>query len=171
MTSDNEPLQIYVRHRAALVDYATPITGCRARAEDVVQDAFLRFMPAPGAATPRRQPVAYLYRIVRNLALDGARRSAMEKRHQTADQAPWLIPAAEPDPAQTASARDELSQVAETLRRLPDAARTALTLYRLHGLTQEAVAARLGVSVPTANRLIRSALLQVAQCVTPDDGA
>ena len=34
---------VYLRHRAELIDYATPIVGDRALAEDVVQDAWLRF--------------------------------------------------------------------------------------------------------------------------------
>ncbi|MBO6753108.1 MAG: hypothetical protein JJ903_08525, partial [Spongiibacter sp.] len=41
----DQKLKTYMTHRAALVDYATPIIGCRARAEDIVQDAFLRYLP------------------------------------------------------------------------------------------------------------------------------
>src|SRR3546814_1293981 len=66
-------LNLYLRHRAELIDYATPIVGDRALAEDVVQDAWLRFSEAGSHDAKTRlirQPVGYLYRIVRNLALD-----------------------------------------------------------------------------------------------------
>jgi RNA polymerase sigma-70 factor (ECF subfamily) len=73
---DDARLKLYLTHRAALIDYATPIVGCRARAEDVVQEAYIRFVPARVADARIEQPVAYLYRIVRNVALDWTRRFA-----------------------------------------------------------------------------------------------
>jgi len=74
----DEKLQLYLAHRAALLDYAAPIVGCRARAEDVVQEAWLRFSRQQDDADIRH-PASYLYRIVRNLALDQTRRTATEK--------------------------------------------------------------------------------------------
>ncbi|MCS4064264.1 MULTISPECIES: sigma factor [Pseudomonas] len=74
----DEKLQFYLAHRAALLDYAAPIVGCRARAEDVVQEAWLRFSRQQDDADIRH-PASYLYRIVRNLALDQTRRTATEK--------------------------------------------------------------------------------------------
>src|SRR3546814_20421537 len=74
-------LNLYLRHRAELIDYATPIVGDRALAEDVVQDAWLRFSEAGSHDAKTRlirQPVGYLYRIVRNLALDISRRQTAE---------------------------------------------------------------------------------------------
>src|SRR3546814_2152792 len=74
-------LNLYLRHRAELIDYATPIVGDRALAEDVVQDAWLRFSEAGSHDAKTRlirPPVGYLYRIVRNLALATPRRQAAE---------------------------------------------------------------------------------------------
>ena len=59
-----------MEHRRALVEYAARIVGSRAQAEDLVQEAWFRL----DAAVRKRaihEPLAYLYRIVRNLALDG----------------------------------------------------------------------------------------------------
>ena len=36
---------LYVAHRSALIDYAARILGSREAAEDIVQDAYLRFAP------------------------------------------------------------------------------------------------------------------------------
>ncbi|HCE39247.1 MAG TPA: hypothetical protein DEV80_04250, partial [Alcanivorax sp.] len=109
-------LNAYLDHRAALVDYVTSITGCRARAEDVVQDAFLRFVPeGGGASTPSTSGIAYLYRIVRNLAIDLARRSAMESRHQNEETVEWLKPREESSPEQTLLQHDRLERLAAVL--------------------------------------------------------
>jgi len=39
-------LTLYMEHRAELLNYASGIIGDRARAEDVVQEAYLRFADA-----------------------------------------------------------------------------------------------------------------------------
>lgn len=81
----DDKLQLYLSHRAALLDYAAPIVGCRARAEDVVQEAWLRFSRQDDSADIRH-PASYLYRIVRNLALDQTRRNATEKAQPGGDE-------------------------------------------------------------------------------------
>lgn len=78
----DQRLQLYLAHRVALVDYAVSLVGCRARAEDVVQEAWLRFS-RQGDNAAIHSPASYLYRIVRNLALDQLRRSATEKAQPT----------------------------------------------------------------------------------------
>ena len=67
MRHDSDILALYLAHRRELVNYANGIVGDRAQAEDLVQEAWLRF----GAVAERRlleEPIGYLYRIVRNLA-------------------------------------------------------------------------------------------------------
>lgn len=66
MAEPDSKLDIYLANRQALVDYVAPIVGGQAQAEDVVQDAWLRFDARD--TRPVQRPVAYLYRIVRNLA-------------------------------------------------------------------------------------------------------
>ncbi|MES1944052.1 RNA polymerase sigma factor [Salinisphaera sp. PC39] len=152
-----------------MIDYVTPITGCRSRAEDVVQDAYFRFVPDE-TERPPAESAAYLYRIVRNLALDLVRRLSMEKRHREANSATWLIPAETPDPAQLTLQRSQLRQVAGILRDLPERNRVALEMHRFGGFTLEGIAAHLDVSVPTAHRLIRQALLRIAEDLDADPG-
>ncbi len=66
-------LTLFVTHRRALVNYASSIVGTRAQAEDVVQEAWLRFDDASKGRL-LEDATGYLYRLVRNLALDGRRR-------------------------------------------------------------------------------------------------
>ncbi|GLT01010.1 hypothetical protein GCM10007897_24010 [Sphingobium jiangsuense] len=47
-------LHLYLKHREALIDQATKIVGDQARAEDVVQDAWLRFSASAGRCGARR---------------------------------------------------------------------------------------------------------------------
>lgn len=59
---------LYLAHRGELLDYASKIVGDRSQAEDVVQEAYLRFDPA-AAERSLSAPLSYLFRIVRNLSL------------------------------------------------------------------------------------------------------
>ena len=77
----SDKLELYLSHRTALVDYSAPIVGCRAQAEEVVQEAWLRFCGQADSAAQPSNPVGYLYRIVRNLSFDLLRRSTLENRH------------------------------------------------------------------------------------------
>ena len=127
-SSTREPTvdELYARHRRALIDYAAPIVGCRARAEDVVQEAFIRFsgrQATEGATTqapeespqaPITHPLPYLYRIVRNLALDWVRRPGAAVEAGDPD-ALSRLPATTATPEQTVLQRDQLRVLAEPL--------------------------------------------------------
>lgn len=146
-------------HRRELVNYASGIVGDRARAEDVVQEAYLRFADVAG----RRlldEPLGYLYRIVRNLALDGRRRQAHEDRFLSPADSVDLSQAAEarPSPETEAVDRAELQLVMDALAELPERTRRALEMHRFGGLRLREIADRLGISVTLAHALVADAV-------------
>jgi RNA polymerase sigma-70 factor (ECF subfamily) len=160
----DERLQIYLAHRAALVEYALPIVGDRMRAEDVVQEAFIRFAPgndSQGEAAIS-QPLGYLYRIVRNLAYDFTRRRAAEQRHDSEGRAWWSVPQSPRTPEQELSHRQDLEQVEAVLAGLPPRVRRAVEMHRLGGHTLQEIADELGVSLNTAHRWVREAVVALA---------
>lgn len=153
---------LYSTHRPALVRYATRIVGSREAAEDIVQDAFIRFSPANTHGNSASQTLAYLYRIVRNLCLDLIKRQKIEMRER--DTAPpfWSMPRAAGTPEETAMVSDEVRLITEVLDSFPLDVRVAVEMHRFGGYTLEEVAAHLGISVATAHRHVRSALVQIA---------
>lgn len=162
MARDEEKLRLYLAHRAALIEYATPIVGQRDRAEDVVQEAYLRFAPAPDSAVLDRQPVGYLYRIVRNLALDVRRRLSADARRDEAHLVLAGSTATAPSPEEEAEFRDDLRRVEQALAELPDNVRRAFEMHRLGGFTFQQIAEQLGVSLPTAARWTKEAFLHLS---------
>lgn len=154
MSDSHHRLDLYLSHRSGLVDYAAPIVGSRAGAEDVVQEAWLRFVAVQGVIT---QPASYLYRIVRNLALDHVRR---DRGENSGDDASWLDSIADqaPGPEAHAVSRNELQRVSEALERLPERTRRAFELYRLQGCTLQQVADAMDISIGTVHQLVHTAL-------------
>jgi RNA polymerase sigma-70 factor (ECF subfamily) len=165
---DAARLNLFLTHQAALVDYATPIVGDRTRAEDVVQEAFIRFVPLDRKAGQAvDQPVAYLYRIVRNLALDWTRRRAIEQRHGGAEPLWWMLPDTPRTPEQDMLHRRDLARIGAALDELAPEMRLAVEMHRFGGYTLTEIAGRLNVSVPTAHRMIRDALVDIASRLGP----
>lgn len=156
MSQDSTTLDLYVSHRGALVDYASRIVGNRTQAEDVVQEAWLRFETAA-----RREhldhPIGFLFRIVRNLALDGRRRTARES-HVVAgrafDVATQTSADDAPGPETAAHYRQQLETVMAAMDELPERTRIALEMHRLGGCKIREIAAFLNISLPMAHVLV-----------------
>lgn len=164
MAPADDRVQLFLAHRAALVEYALPIVGDRMRAEDVVQEAFLRFAPDHGRPSEGTlsQPLGYLYRVVRNLAYDVMRRRAAEQRHHQEDRSWWLVPATPRTPEQDLAHRQDLELVEAVLAGLRPEVRRAVEMHRIGGHTLQEIAGTLGVSVNTAHRWVREGVVKLA---------
>jgi len=149
-------LRFFVTHRRALLDYASSITGSHAEAEDLVQEAWLRF---DNACRQRflEDPLGYLYRIVRNLAFDGKRRTAREA--QLIGPADYGSVAevsadASPSPEMIALYKQEYRLVMEAMAELPERTRIALEMYRFGGCKLREIADYLDISISLAHALV-----------------
>ena len=156
-----------MRHRVALVDYAAPIIGCRVRAEDVAQEAYLRFAALTHRHQSERseiaQPVGYLYRIVRNLAVDWVRRLSAERSQDQAGGALGCGDAAAPSAEHAALCREQLCLLTQALAELPERVRRAFELHHVSGLTLQEISSELGISITLAHQLIRQAMNHCAR--------
>jgi RNA polymerase sigma-70 factor (ECF subfamily) len=160
---------VYLSHRAALIDYVAPILGSREAAEDIVQDAFLRFVPERIRSVTPEQTLAYLYRIVRNLAFDVLRRRKVETRELAQDVPFWATLRTEATPEENLLLSDNVRSVSRVMADLTPEARIAVEMHRLGGYTLGEVAEHLGISVATAHRHVRGAMMRIAMALdTPD---
>jgi RNA polymerase sigma-70 factor (sigma-E family) len=153
--------ELYVGHALGLVRLAVLLVGDRASAEDVVQDAFLGLYRRWDSLPDTSAPLAYLRVSVLNgcrTALRGRARSRA-RLHATAF--------AEPPPAESAEARALLSEeqraVARALARLPQRQREALLLRYYLGLSEEEIAAAMGISRGTVKSATSRALSAVGR--------
>jgi RNA polymerase sigma-70 factor (ECF subfamily) len=128
--------------RPRLVRVAYRMLGSMADAEDVVQEAFIRWMAADRASVD--QPEAYLRRTVARLSLDVLKSA---RRRREAYVGPWL-----PEPVVEDSgafgAEDEADDVTLplllALERLSPLERAAFLLHDVFGVAFEEVAETLG---------------------------
>jgi len=143
MTTATDPVQPFEAHRPALIGLAYRMLGSRAEAEDVVQDAYLRWHAADRGAIahPRR----YLGTVVTRLCLDRMK-SARAQREVYVGQ--WL-PEPVVDERFDADAAGELAHDISValmllLERLSPLERASFLLHDVFGLDFAEVARALG---------------------------
>jgi RNA polymerase sigma factor (sigma-70 family) len=145
--------EIVRRYRRPLDRFAAAIVG--GRFEDVTQDAFSKALPALRDSRAEIELRPWLYRIVRNTALNDLR-----DRGPIAEELAETLPGGL-SAAAVVEAREELRDLMERLGALPEPQRAALVMRELEGLSHEEIAAALGVSGGAARQAIfraRSAL-------------
>ena len=154
---------LYRATAAPLRRYLARLLGDAGDAEDVAHDAYLRVHPTI-AADKAEKPEALLYTTARRLAFNRLRRrriapfapGALEPE-STASPAPGVV--------QQVMARQELAQLEQAIKQLPEGCRTVLLLRKIELLSHRDIADRLGIAVSTvekqharALRLLRAAL-------------
>jgi RNA polymerase sigma factor (sigma-70 family) len=138
--------EIVHRYRRPLDRFAAAIVG--GRSEDVTQDAFSKALLALRGTEAEVELRPWLYRIVRNTALNDLRDRAPEAAELSEELPGGRSVAAE------AEAREELTELMERLRALPEPQRAALVMRELEGLSHEEIAVALGVSGGAARQAI-----------------
>lgn len=165
----SDATSFFIAHRRSLVEYAAAILGSRTQAEDVVQEAFIRFSAASGATSTEPQvppivnPIAYLHAIVRNLSLTVARRSTFETAVPPDSELLASLASDTPSIEAVLVHRDELRTLAAALVELPERTRAAFNMHRLEGRPLREVADRLGISVTRAQQLVKAAMIHGAK--------
>ena len=137
---------------ASLTRLARFYVDDKTAAEDLVQEAFIRFARHQGRIRDPDRAAAYLRSIVINLARDHNRRGFVSWRHR---------PPAQPDApsaAETAEARAERAAVVAALRALPRRQRDCLTLRYYYDMPVAQIAQTLGLSVNTVKTHLQRGL-------------
>ena len=167
---DSPLLHAFLDNRSVLLKIAARITGCRSRAEDVVQDAFFRLNNAPRITSSFKAQLSYLFQIVRNLAIDHYRKQSLEQKYSGHEEEGLNVVVHNATSEASHIHFATLEHIAAALDDLPQRTRYAFEMYRLHGVPQKDIAKELGVSPTLVNFMIRDALLhcrKTAGCQEP----
>jgi RNA polymerase sigma factor (sigma-70 family) len=163
--SGSEPAfeAIVSRYRGALLRYCSALLG-RERAEDAVQQTFVK---AYDAMNRDQRPLAlkpWLYRIAHNTAHNALRDHALS--HEELDEAG----ATAERPELELERREQLRSVLASVQDLPARQRDALVLRELEGRSYQEIAAALGVGGGAVRQLLnraRTTLRTAATAITP----
>jgi RNA polymerase sigma-70 factor (ECF subfamily) len=155
MTSQDASVAVFDRLRPKLIRVAYRMLGSVADAEDIVQEAFLRWRAVEPSEV--REPEAYLRRVVTRLALD-LLKSARKRREVYVG--PWL-----PEPMMEVEAETDLDDITLplmlALERLSPLERAAFLLHDVFGVSFDEIAGIIDRQPATCRQLASRARIHV----------
>jgi RNA polymerase sigma-70 factor (sigma-E family) len=152
--------ELFDAERTRLFGALCLLTGDRAEAEDLAQDAFVRVWSAWDRVGAMHDPAGYLYRTAMNGARSRYRRSVLALKRQ-------LRPREHRDELSVVEERDALIRI---LGRLTHKQRAAIVLLDLLELSSEEAGAALGMNAGAVRTQASRGRAELRQQAGDDDG-
>jgi RNA polymerase sigma-70 factor, ECF subfamily len=159
--SDDFLSRLFFDSHRALRRYVRGLVGSKEKAEDIVQEAFLRtYEHRSTVATPR----AFLFSAARNLAIDARRHERVAKTDSVGDvDTSGVVSISTPESLALADERSRLLR--EAIEHLPPQCRAVFALKVFHACSYQEIAERLGISVKTVEKHVGRGLKDTHQYV------
>lgn len=157
--------ELFQDHRSGLAGAVRSVLGHSADVTEVLQDAFLKCWRNWQAGTRPNDPVAWIFVVVWNVAVDARRRRQRQPVHETLDEASNVAPRVLTSPSRALEQREDVARAEAAVAEL-SAPEQQVFLLRVSGeLSFEAVADALAIPVGTAKTRMRSALQKLRQAL------
>jgi len=165
----------YAQNRAELVNHANRILKDRARAEEVSQEALIKFMLAAPELSSQEHALSYLHRTIENLCIDlfraeNRRPNLVALDDATAEvEANWQVPG---DHVETIVAAEDAAIVRQALSLLSPAERAALVMWEMEGRSTQEIAKELGIKESAVRHTVsraRASLRRVLSTLIVDE--
>ena len=150
----------YTAHRFELHAHALRILKDSTRAEEVVQDAFIKVMLAAPELTSEEHAVSYLHRTIENLCIDLFRAEGRRPNLVVLDDAQSEIESNWQDAgdhSQAITAAEDAAIIRQALALLSPAERTALVMWEMDGRSTAEIAAELGIKESSVRHTVSRA--------------
>jgi RNA polymerase sigma factor (sigma-70 family) len=138
----------YTEHRSELHAHASRVLKDSVKAEEITQDALIKFMLAAPELESEEHALSYLHRTIENLCIDlfrleGRRPNLVVLDDATAEvEATWQNNG---DHSAAISAAEDAAIIRQALALLSPAERAALVMWEMEGRSTEEIAAELGI--------------------------
>ena len=154
---------LYAEQRSSLTAQARRILRNQADGDEIVQEAFLKFILAAPELDSRERALAYLRTTVNNLCLNqiratGSRPNLVAIDSETSQEKINEISATNHISFDTTiAAAEDASIIREALARLSDDQRTALVMWEMEGRSTEEIAAAIGTTPANVRHVVQRA--------------
>ena len=165
----------YAQNRAELVNHANRILKDRARAEEVSQEALIKFMLAAPELSSQEHALSYLHRTIENLCIDLFRAENRRPNLVALDDASAEVEASwqvNGDHSEAISAAEDAAIVRQALSLLSPAERAALVMWEMEGRSTQEIAKELGIKESAVRHTVsraRASLRKVLSTLVIDE--
>ena len=138
----------YTEHRSELLAHANRVLKDSAKAEEITQDALIKFMLAAPELESTDHALLYLHRTIENLCIDLFRLEGRRPNLVVLDDATAEVEAAwqsDGDHSSVIAAADDAAIIRQALAMLSPAERAALVMWEMEGRSTSEIASELGI--------------------------
>ena len=159
----------YTEHSSELRAHAARILKDTQRAEEVVQDALIKFMLAAPELESADHALGYLHRTIENLCVDIFRLEGRRPNLVLLDDAQaevestWVDAG---DHSEVIAQADDAAIIRQALAMLSPAERTALVMWEMDGRTTEEIAAELNIKESAVRHTLSRARASLRRVLT-----
>lgn len=151
--------QVFDAEESPLLRYAHGLTAQRETAEDIVQEAFLRLHTHWDEV---RQPRPWLFRCVRNLALNHLRKNNRNTPLETTPQTSKEWETKAPDPEAALGKLEAIGTLQLLIAELPEPDRTLVSLKYTQNLKYDQIATQTNLTISNVGYKLHHALKSLA---------
>jgi RNA polymerase sigma factor (sigma-70 family) len=161
--ADPNIAELFQTHRAGLAGAVRSVLGPTADVTELLQEAFLKCWRNWQQGTRPNDPVAWVFVVVWNVAIDARRRRQRQPVHETLDEETNVVPSTLSSPSHALEQREAVALAQAAVAGLSDPEQQVFLLRVGGELTFEAVALALAIPIGTAKTRMRSALQKLRQ--------
>jgi RNA polymerase sigma factor (sigma-70 family) len=155
--------ELFQSHRSGLSGAVRSVLGASTDATEVLQDAFLKCWRSWQLGVRPTDPVAWIFVVVWNAAVDVRRLRQRRPIHETLDEASPVAPRVLSSPSRALEQREDVARAHAAIARLSEPEQQVFLMRVAGDLTFEAVAEALAIPVGTAKTRMRTALQKLRQ--------
>lgn len=159
MTAEDSPLaDLFQAHRQGLAGAVRSVLGPTADVPEVLQTAFLKCWSKWQDGTRPQDPVAWIFVITWNAAVDVRRQRTRRPAHEPLDEGNHVATDTPTSPTHALEQREAVALAQAAIARLSDPEQQVFLLRTAGERSFEVIAAELAIPVGTAKTRMRSAL-------------
>jgi len=165
----------YAQNRTELVSHANRILKDRTKAEEVSQEALIKFMLATPELESKEHALSYLHRTIENLCIDLFRAENLRPNLVALDDASAEVEAnwqVNGDHSEAIVAAEDAAIVRQALSLLSPAERAALVMWEMEGRSTQEIAKELGIKESAVRHTVsraRASLRKVLSTLVIDE--
>jgi RNA polymerase sigma factor (sigma-70 family) len=150
----------YTQNRSELIAHANRIVKDKAKAEEITQEALVKFMLAAPELESDNHALSYLHRTIENLCIDlfraeNRRPNLVALDDATAEvESTWQVSG---DHSQAISSAEDAAIIRQALSLLSSAERAALVMWEVEGRSTAEIAKELGIKESTVRHTVSRA--------------
>lgn len=168
----NNPSQwqdVFTKNRTSMLETAGEITGCHKKAEDILQDAYIKVIEKSPYESVNYHK-SFAFRVIRNLSIDHYRRKKLERNlfqeDEKLDEQQTEYNQCINNPERSIICMNQFEVIDKALSKMSERSQNTFKLLKHDGLSQVEISNKLKISPTLVNFIIKDVISDLKLALT-----